>query len=72
MTTEQAERIASLEGEAEIAQRTIAELREVLEDVVAFWDSITMEDCVNDIHVKARAALERNPPNGERLKPTEP
>ncbi len=26
-------------------------------DVVTFWDSITTEDCVNDIHVKARAAL---------------
>jgi hypothetical protein len=33
------------------------ELLEALQAVVAFWDSITMEDCVNDIHVKARAAI---------------
>lgn len=35
------------------------DLYEALEEVVAFWDSITMEDRVNDIHDKARAALEK-------------
>lgn len=33
------------------------ELFETLQEVVAFWDSITMEDYVNDIHVRARAAI---------------
>lgn len=33
------------------------DLLEALREVVAFWDSITDEDCVNDKHVKARAAI---------------
>ena len=32
-------------------------LLEALQAVVAFWDSITMEDQVNGIHVQARAAV---------------
>jgi uncharacterized Zn finger protein (UPF0148 family) len=37
--------------------RAAPELYEVLKAVVAFWDAITMEDRVKDIHDKARAAL---------------
>lgn len=36
----------------------VRELEAALHAVVAFSDSITMEDCVNDVHVKARAALQ--------------
>jgi hypothetical protein len=35
----------------------LAEAVEALEKIVAFWDSITMEDCVNTLHVDARAIL---------------
>ncbi|WP_431276235.1 hypothetical protein ACQ858_08270 [Variovorax ureilyticus] len=33
------------------------ELLDTLRAVVAFWDAITMEDAVNDLHVKARAII---------------
>lgn len=38
------------------------ELLDALEKVVAFWDSITMEDRVNDIHDIARAAIAKVKP----------
>jgi hypothetical protein len=37
------------------------DLLEVLKEIVGFWDSIVpidcVNDCVNDLHVKARAAI---------------
>jgi len=33
------------------------DLLEACKAVVKFWDSITEEDCVNNIHVQARAAI---------------
>lgn len=33
------------------------DLLEALQGVVAFWDSITTQDCLNDLHVKAREAI---------------
>jgi hypothetical protein len=33
------------------------DLLEALSDVVKFWDSIVPTDCVNDMHIKARAAI---------------
>ena len=40
-------------------ERQRDELAEALREVVAFWDAITMEDCVNDLHVKCRSLLAR-------------
>jgi len=36
---------------------TAPELLEACKAVVKFWDSITEEDCVNNIHVQARIAI---------------
>jgi len=33
------------------------ELLEALQEVVKFWDSITESDCVNNLHVQARAVI---------------
>jgi hypothetical protein len=52
--------VNGLRAEWEANLRLIAaapELLEALQGVVAFWDSITMEDSVNDLHIKARAAI---------------
>lgn len=35
------------------------ELLEALKEVVGYWDSIVPTDCVNDMHIKARAAIEK-------------
>lgn len=47
------------EGEQQNAELTKQRdrLLVALEDVVKFWDSITTQDCLNDLHVKARVAI---------------
>jgi hypothetical protein len=48
------------EEQAEANARLIAaapELLEALKEIVGFWDSIVPGECVNDMHVKARAAI---------------
>jgi hypothetical protein len=33
------------------------DLLEVLQQIVGFWDEIVPTDCVNEMHIKARAAI---------------
>jgi hypothetical protein len=50
--------IARVENEADARLISSApDLLEALSDVVKFWDSIVPTDCVNDMHIKARAAI---------------
>lgn len=35
------------------------DLLKALEEIVEFWDSIVPTDCINEMHVKARAAISK-------------